>query len=226
MKGQVALVGGAEFRPAVRELDAWLLERSGAKTVTVVAAATVPEGRPDLAIATARAHFEALGAAVEDAMVLDRGNAEDEARALTLAQSRFIYLAGGDPSYLAETFRGTRAWEAIVEANEEGAVLAGSSAGAMVLCDRMLPPGVNEPTAALGLIGGVLVVPHARSGGLQERGVVSGRILAIEESTGLIVDGPTCRVLGAGSVSLWANRKMLWAIRSPGEMPRCLEEDG
>ena len=52
------------------------------------------------------------------------------------------------------------AWDALAAAWSEGAVVAGSSAGAMVLCDPMVDPRGGALTLGLGLVSGVAVLPH------------------------------------------------------------------
>jgi len=51
-------------------------------------------------------------------------------------------------------------WDALVEAWDDGAVLAGSSAGAMVLCDPMVDPRGGAFTLGLGLVEQVALIPH------------------------------------------------------------------
>ncbi|HEU5003922.1 MAG TPA: Type 1 glutamine amidotransferase-like domain-containing protein [Actinomycetota bacterium] len=224
--GPIALVGGAEWTPPARGLDAWLLERSGGGQVTVVP--TAAKDHPDMAVATARRHFAALGGAVQAAMVVTRSDAEDPAAAGLFTAARFIYLSGGDPGYLAETLRGTAAWEAIVGAWRGGALLAGSSAGAMVLCARMLRPGSTATEAGLGLFAGLMVLPHfehwpPRLGKVGR--VLAGqevRVLGIDECTGLVLDGDTRRVLGAGGVHGFGveagGLAPRWAAQAPAEL--------
>ncbi|MGH2718652.1 MAG: Type 1 glutamine amidotransferase-like domain-containing protein [Actinomycetota bacterium] len=210
----LALVGGAEWTAPAVDLDAWLLEQSGTTSVTVLP--TANRVHPDMAMATARRHFARLGGEVVEASVLIRADAEQPSWQERLSSAAFLYLAGGDPGYLASVLAGTPAWAGIAGALARGAVLAGSSAGAMVLCGRMLRPGSAATEAGLGLLGDVLVLPHheqwpARLG--QVASVLAGegmggvQVLGIDECTGLVLEstgsgeGSPCRVLGAGSVT-------------------------
>src|SRR6266852_5827710 len=150
VRGPLALVGGAEWQPPAAPLDAWLLERSGSRVVTVLP--TAAKDHPDMAVATAARYFRTLGGEVEAASVLTRADAEDPLWRDRLASVRFLYIAGGDPRYLYSVLTGTPAWEGMVEAHEAGAAIAGSSAGAMVLCDRMLVPWSRATEPGLGLL--------------------------------------------------------------------------
>src|SRR5205814_10039265 len=103
----------------------------------------------------------------------------------------------------------TKAWEALGHAWHEGAVVAGSSAGAMVLGDPMVDPRGGAFTLGLGLIEQLAVVPHHdtwpperayRTMQLAPRGVP---IVAIDEQTALIRDEHGAwRVAGAGNVQV------------------------
>jgi cyanophycinase len=226
----LALVGGAEWQPRAAPLDAWLLERSGSRLVTVLP--TAAREHPELAVATARRHFASLGGEVEAAMVLTRADAEQPAWRARLGSSAFLYLAGGDPSHLASVLAGTPAWQGVLDALGSGRVVAGSSAGAMMFCDRMLRPGATATEPGLGVLRHTVVLPHHERWHerLGEVGaVLSGsgppelQVLGVDECTGLVLEadpgaspdrsrepsgGPGaamgaagCRVLGAGSVT-------------------------
>ncbi len=229
MRGPLALVGGAEWNPPAASLDAWLLERSGSSVVTVLP--TAAKDHPDMAVATARRHFKALGGEVEAAPVLSRVDAEDPAWRDRLASARFLYIAGGDPRHLWSVLAGTPAWTGVVEALDAGATVAGSSAGAMVFCDRMLIPGSAATQPGLGLLEDLVVLPHFDR--WRDRipqvgpAVGEGRLLGIDEATGLVLEDDGCLVLGAGSVALYrvvagGAPAEVWATTAPDELEPCL----
>ena len=55
----------------------------------------------------------------------------------------------------------TPLWDALVWAWNDGAVVAGTAAGAMVLCDPMVDPRGGAYTVGLGLVGQLGLVPRA-----------------------------------------------------------------
>ena len=208
--GTIALVGGAEFTPPCARLDRWLLGAAVSPAVTVVP--TAAKRHPDMAAATARRHFESLGGAVQEAMIRTRDDALDPAWRERLAAAPIIYLAGGEPPYLASVLEGTPAWDGIRDALAGGAVLAGSSAGAMVLCDTMLRPGSTATEPGLGLLADLVVLPHFsrwRSSLEDVAAVLAPRagpggglgVLGIDECTGVVLQGDGCRVLGPGTAT-------------------------
>ena len=134
--GHLALVGGGEWQAGC-EFDADLLAASGGTEVLVLPTAAAYE-HPEKAVDCARVWFKGIGGHVEGLMVLGRADAEDEANAAAVRASRFTYLGGGSPMHLRSVLKASLVWEALLEAWREGAVVAGSSAGAMVLTDPMV----------------------------------------------------------------------------------------
>ncbi len=158
MPGPLALVGGAEWREGCT-FDRVLLADSGAEEVLVLPTAAAYE-HPERAVEWAAGWFAGLGGKVRGLMVLARPDAEDEANVAAIRDARFIYLSGGSPLHLRSVLKDSAAWDAICQAWQGGAVLAGSSAGAMALCDPMVDPRGGAFTLGLGLLAQVAVIPH------------------------------------------------------------------
>ena len=159
MAGTVALVGGGEFR-ASAEADRVLLELSGADRVLVVPTAAAYE-HPDRAVTAAESWFGTLGARAEGLAVLGRPDAFIPAYVDAIRSSRFTYLTGGSPMHLRSVLKDTPVWGALTDAVHDGAVVAGSGAGAMVLTDPMVDPRGGAFTLGLGLVPSLAVVPGA-----------------------------------------------------------------
>jgi len=208
--GPLALVGGAEWQERC-SFDAGLLAASGGNDVLVLPTAAAYE-HPQRAVDTASRYFEALGGRVRGLMVLGRVDAEDDANAGAVRGARFIYLSGGSPLHLRSVLKDSKVWQALEEAWHDGAVLAGSSAGAMVLGDPMIDPRGGALTVGLGLVEQLAVMPHAdtwshekahRTFTLAAGGL---KIAAIDEQTALLRDpGGTWRVEGGGSVTVYVD---------------------
>jgi cyanophycinase len=156
--GPLVLVGGGEWREGA-DFDARLLEEAGWPEVMVLPTAAAYE-RPDKAVAWATSWFESLGAKVSPLMVLSHDDACSKENAKVLSEARFIYLGGGSPLHLRAVLTGTPLCEALRQAWFAGAVLAASSAGAMVLCDPMVDPRGGGLGVGLGLVAPLAVVPH------------------------------------------------------------------
>ena len=158
MPGPLALVGGAEWREGCT-FDRTLLAESGAEEVLVLPTAAAYE-HPERAVEWAEQWFAGLGAKARGLMVVNRPGAEDEANVAAIRDARFIYLSGGSPLHLRSVLKDSPAWDAIHAAWDGGAVLAGSSAGAMALCDPMVDPRGGAFTLGLGLLAQVAIIPH------------------------------------------------------------------
>ncbi|MGO9332477.1 MAG: Type 1 glutamine amidotransferase-like domain-containing protein [Acidimicrobiales bacterium] len=206
--GLLALVGGGEWL-AGAGYDAELLERSGADEVLVLPTAAAYE-HPDRAVATAERWFSSLGSRARGLMVLRHADANEEANADAIAQARFIYLSGGSPLHLLSVLKGSLVFEALANAWRNGAVVAGSSAGAMVLVDPMVDPRGGAFTVGLGLVEQLAVVPHHDSGASHhfwrtlELAPAGTPIAGIPERTALIrePDG-SWRSAGEGHVTVY-----------------------
>ncbi len=158
MSGWLALVGGAEWREGC-SFDRTLLDAAGNPEVTILPTAAAYE-HPDRAVAWAENYFGKLGGTAKGLMVLSRTDAEDKAHAHAVRASKFLYLSGGSPMHLRSVLKESAVWDALVAAWSDGAVLAGSSAGARVLCDPMVDPRGGAFTLGLGLVAQVAVIPH------------------------------------------------------------------
>lgn len=206
--GLLALVGGAEWQEGC-DFDAELWERSGSGEVLVLPTAAAYE-HPDRTVEAARAWFGRLGAPVRGLMVLSRGDAEDPANADAVRSARFVYLSGGSPLHLRSVLKGSPLWEALVAAWRDGAVVAGSSAGAMVLGDPMVDPRGGALTLGLGLVPGLAVMPHSdlwsedKAHRTVQLATGDLRIVAVDERTALIREpAGTWRAAGAGGVAVY-----------------------
>jgi cyanophycinase len=158
--GTIALAGGGEFAAPFEAVDRDLLAASGGAEVLVLPTGAAYE-HPDRVIEHARAWFAALGATASGCRVLTRGDALVAANVDAVRASRFVYLAGGSALHLRSVLKRTPVWDALVEVVASGGVVAGSSAGAAVLCDPLTDPRGGAFTLGLGLVEQMAVVAHA-----------------------------------------------------------------
>src|SRR5438309_624552 len=79
-------------------------------------------------------------------------SANDETIAASIRQSRLIYLLGGFTGYLGETLANSASYRAMLTAYEAGAVIAGSSAGAMMLCQYYFDPAKRQIVEGLNFV--------------------------------------------------------------------------
>lgn len=222
MPGPVALVGAGEFLPAMADVDAGLLASTGVARprVAVLPTASFPDGEDvfERWASMGVAHFAGLGAEVEPVLVRGRADADDPAAAQALGEADLIYLSGGKPAYLRRALEGTAVGAALRDAHERGAVLAGCSAGAMILAGhafefrvRVMPWPLRWGRG-LDFAPGISVVPHydawpeALSALIAFQAPRGSVVLGIDEETAAVGRDGSWQVHGAARVTVWRGR--------------------
>ncbi len=160
MSPTLALVGGDEFRPGCEEADRAIIEATGKeRPVTLVIPTAAARQAPERAADNGTRWFSTLGADARSLMILDRADATNSSISQrTVMDADIVYFTGGDPLHLLRTLRESRLMNIVNAAYLAGTVIAGSSAGAMVLGSYMRFRG--EWHEALGMARGIAVLPH------------------------------------------------------------------
>jgi cyanophycinase len=212
MYGPLALVGGDEFHPGNERQDAILRDACADRPAYVVA--TAAQDYAAGAVETARNWFRGLGLEIRELRIRSKEDARSADMAATAAGAGLVYIAGGDPGFVVETLRASPVWKAIASAWRAGAALAGSSAGAMALCQWCLvqtswPGEVEERSVdALGLIPGCAILPHfdvlgdAWVSWAQEGLGDEAKVVGIDERTAAVLRDGRWEVFGPGGVTV------------------------
>ena len=214
--GYLLLEGGAEFGGRMREPDLKAIELAGgfAAPVRIIPTAAAPDNNHQRAGNNGVRWFQSLGAKDVGALpLIDKTSANDDSIATSLREAKLIYMLGGFTGYLGETLQGSVTWHAVLEAYASGAVVAGSSAGAMVMCEFYYDPSRGQVIEGLNLVPGSLVLPHHNTFGKSwaSRLLEISRVtlVGIDEGTGMLDDGAgTWTVYGAGDVTLYRNQQV------------------
>ena len=208
----ILLEGGAEFGGSMSEPDLRAIQLAGGPDapIAILPTAAAPDNNHKRAGNNGAQWFRSLGASHVDVVpVTDRSSANDPALVARIRTARFIYMLGGFPGHLGETLKGSLVWQAALEAYEQGAVIGGSSAGAMVMCEHYYDPYESKVLEGLKLLPNCCVLPHHNSFGrtwadrLLEQ-LPDAPLIGIDERTG-ILNNPlmTWKVYGAGEVTLY-----------------------
>jgi len=216
MTGYLLLEGGAEFGGLISRADLQAIQLAGGPDapITIIPTAAAPRNDAINAGNNGIRWFQNLGATrVESLPLVDKVSANDPNIAASIRQSRLIYMLGGSAAYLCDTLRDSASWQAMLAAYESGAVLAGSSAGAMILCQYYYDPGKARFLEGLGLLLNSLVLPHHNTFGagwarLMTVNLPDAVLIGIDERTGMLDDGEGGRrtswhVYGQGAVTLY-----------------------
>ena len=222
--GPVVLLGGGEHRRPCAAIDHWILERVGRPRprVAVIPAASSTATLPPTA-ALARTYWSALGARATVVQASSTCTMQHDA----LAAADVVVLTGGVPGRLIAALGASPVWDIVLDRWRAGAVLSGSSAGAIALFAWRLALRVPNPlrvVPGLGPLDGHVCVPHfdrfvgrhpARRRWVQAttRRLAGLGIVGIDEATALVVDGRHLHVLGHGAVT-FVDRVGWHAIRA------------
>ena len=209
--GFLLLEGGAEFGGAMREPDLRAIELAGGfdAPIRIIPTAAAPDNNHVRAGNNGVRWFQSLGARdVESVPLIDKSSANDPQIVESLRSAKLIYLLGGFTHYLGQTLKDSQAWNAALDAYENGVVLAGSSAGAMVLCEHYYDPGRGKLERGLNLVPNACVLPHHNSFGKNWVGKLKTllprvTLLGIDEFTGMLLDEGEWTVYGVGAVTVY-----------------------
>lgn len=206
----LALVGSGEYLPDVEAIDRALLERlAGPVRVVCLPTAAGLEGERVVRGWMERgvAHFTRLGVAATGLPVIDNTTANRSDYAEAIDKANFVYLSGGHPKHLYDSLASTPVWDAILAVHQRGGVVAGCSAGAMIMGQRIVGPGTGGK--GFGLLSGSAILPH-----FDEFPDFVGRIarmvsdksvmmVGLDGRTALVVEHGRYHVLGRGYVTLF-----------------------
>jgi cyanophycinase len=220
MQGYLLLEGGAEFSGQMSQPDLRAIELAGGPDVpiSIIPTAAAPDNNHQRAGRNGVNWFKSLGAThAESLALIDKASANDPTIVNAVSLSRLIYMLGGFTGYLGEILKGSASWEAMLRSYSSGAVIAGSSAGAMVMCQYYFDPGKRKVVEGLGLLPNTCVLPHHNTFGKNWAQQLTALLpnvvlLGIDEQTGLLDDGDSgrkigWRVYGQGAVTLYRGGK-------------------
>jgi len=216
MSGYLLLEGGAEFGGQMALPDRRAIELAGDPDalITIIPTAAAPDNNHLRAGRNGVNWFQSLGARqVELLLLIDKASANDPTIAARINHSRLIYMLGGFTGYLGETIANSASYRAMLTAYSAGAVIAGSSAGAMVMCQYYTDPSSGQIVEGLNFLPNTCVLPHHNTFGKGwaqrlTRLLPDAVLLGIDERTGMLDDGDgerktAWRVYGQGAVTLY-----------------------
>lgn len=215
-QGALIAIGGAEdktSRSAVLQRVMSLAPTDQIEVGVITTASRIP----DKVFDGYRQTFDALGASeVHFLDVRQRADAQDDANLATLARCGVIFISGGDQLRLTHILGGSPMLDAIRERRADGAVVAGTSAGAAAMSATMIYDGAAadamrkgavKMSAGLGFVRSVVIDSHFLKRGrftrLLEVGATNPEYLGVGlgEDAGVIIHpGPILEAIGEGIV--------------------------
>lgn len=216
-KGKLVAIGGNEDRKNELKVLGKLVDLCGGRP-PVVEVIPVASSEP---VELAKDYLQAFrNLNVKDVRVLDartRAEAEDPKLVERVQEADILFFTGGDQLRITSVLGGSPLLQAILGRYEDGAIIAGTSAGAAAMpatmifhggaTDGALAKGNVQMTPGLGLITRAIVDTHFVDRGRFSRLIESvaanpGHIgLGLSEDTGVIIhDGERIEVIGSGLV--------------------------
>ena len=170
--------------------------------------------------------FDTLGC--KNVEVLDIRSKEDSEteRAISLIKNaNCVMFSGGNQSKITDKIGGTTIHKILVDryTNEVGFVIAGTSAGAMVMANEMIAGGSASESfvkgavkmyKGLGLVPSLLIDTHfikrGRFGRISEAVAQFPELIGIglAEDTGMIIKNNRCEVIGSGMIIVFDGRRL------------------
>jgi cyanophycinase len=216
--GTVIIIGGAEDKVRDRVILSRFVELAGGENATIAVVSTASSLGLE-AGERYRAVFGELGVTrVRPLHAVTRQQANDEASVAAIHEATGVFLTGGNQLRLSSTLGGTRLADAILDRFQDGAVVAGTSAGASAMSSHMIAFGASGATpkqrmaqiaAGLGVLPGVIIDQH-----FQQRNRL-GRLLSLiaqnpsllglgvdEDTAGVVGPDHIMEVIGRGSITV------------------------
>ncbi|MCJ7712173.1 MAG: cyanophycinase [Chloroflexi bacterium] len=231
-QGTAIVIGGAEDKVRDRVILGRFVTLAGGADARIAVISTASSLGTE-AGQRYREVFTELGAAdVHPLHAVTRMQANDESLAAAVSDATGIFMTGGNQLRLSSMIGGTSLADAILARFREGAVVAGTSAGASAISSHMIAFGASGATpkhrmaqiaAGLGLLPGVIVDQH-----FQQRNRL-GRLLSLiaqnpmllglgvdEDTAGVVGPDKVMEVIGRGSITVVdgaASDTDAWEIR-------------
>ena len=202
----LAITGSGEYLPGISNADEKLLSKlkETPRVLTFpTAAGKENTSRINYWCDLATNHFSDLNVEHKNIKALKHNDFFNEELLEEVKQSNFIYFSGGNPTYLYETIKGTPFYDEIINLHNNGGIIAGCSAGAMIMGEKMIKGyGFN-------LINNVIVIPHygesfyswiTNTVKLLNRG--NYKLLCLEKDTYFTINKEKIEIIGGNNVHI------------------------
>ncbi len=234
-QGSLFIIGGGSRPEAMVQR---MISEAGVDKEGYVVILPMSSSEPDSAIIWSGAQFLKQGLANVKGFNFPAGEAPNGVWVDSLRNARLIYISGGDQNRFMTIVKDTPIMEAIFQAYENGAMIAGTSAGAAVMSEKMITgnelkyPDYQstfrtieaeniELAQGLGLINTAIIDQHfvwrSRHNRLLTAVIEHPALIGIgiDESTAILVKGDSAEVVGISQVIVYRNSKQ--STRKLGE---------
>jgi cyanophycinase len=212
--GVLALVGSGEYLPVMQEFETGLLHsaslRGKLNTFVQIPTGSSEEGEERRLFWQRRGKEQSdrIGSECIYLPIHERADAFNPDFVDAVRGAGLIYFSGGNPHHIAEVFKESPLWGAIVSEWESGSSLAGCSAGAMAFGGTIMGVRKSSHSEGLNLLPDIEVIPHYdkmlgwlpdRVASFIARAGADTTLIGIDENTALVYEN-SWKVIGAGRV--------------------------
>lgn len=226
-KGNLFIIGGGNRSDA---LMTQLLKVADLKPKDFIVLLPMSSEQPDSAYIFFKTQLEKLTSHPIVMLNFDKNSATNKVLTDSLQKAKLIYISGGDQTRFMNVVKNTPIYTAIHTAYQNGSTIAGTSAGAAVMSEKMITGNQKlekkytgtfdnirydnlETTEGLGLIKTAIIDQHFLKRSRYNR-LLSAMVefpnltgIGIDESTAIIVRGNQIEVAGESEVIVMKNPK-------------------
>jgi cyanophycinase len=212
--GVLALVGSGEYLPVMQEFETGLLHsafsRGKSNTFVQIPTGSSEEGEDRRLFWQSRGKEQSdrIGSECIYLPIHEREDAFNPEYVEAIKGAGLIYFSGGNPHHIADVFKGSPLWDAVVSEWESGSSLAGCSAGAMAFGGTIMGIRKSSHSEGLNLLPDIEVIPHYdkmlgwlpdRVASFIARAGADTTLIGIDENTALVYED-SWKVTGSGRV--------------------------
>jgi cyanophycinase len=236
-KGKLIPIGGNEAKDIVEDQEDQQMKVNSRKSILKEIIHEMRVKKPLIEIIPAasnhqeeigenyRKAFKKLGLEINVMIINDKKNTDDETNLERIANADGIFFTGGDQLKLRDTLHGSKLLELIRKKYiNEDFVIAGTSAGAMIMSELMINTGESQESVLKGIVRltegfdflpGTIIDTHFFNRGrfarlteaLLQKHKLTG--FGISEDSGLVVnEGNLLRAIGSGTVLIIDNHEI------------------
>jgi len=226
-KGKLFIIGGGNRSD---KLMTQLLSISSLQKKDYIVVLPMSSEEPDSAYIYFKKQVKKLTANPIVMLNFNKTTATNKVLVDSLQKAKLIFISGGDQSRFMGVVSKTPVFEAIHKAYQNGSTIAGTSAGAAVMCEHMITGNQKletkytetfnnirfdnlETAKGLGLVKNVIIDQHFLKRSRYNR-LISGLVefpshigIGIDESTAIIVQNKEIEIVGESEVIVIQNPK-------------------
>lgn len=232
-KGKLFIIGGGNRSD---QLMQHVVDLAQFKKTDYIVVLPMSSEEPDSAYIYFRDQFQKLVPNPIVMMNFDKTTVQNPKLNDSLQKAKLIFISGGDQTRFMNVVANTPVYNSIHKAFQNGSIIAGTSAGAAVMSEKMITGNQKlekeysgtfdnirfdnlETTPGLGLVTKAIIDQHFLRRSRYNR-LISAMVefphltgIGIDESTAIIVDGNTISVVGESEVIVMKNPKGIQKLK-------------